>query len=103
MKNIYLIIFLLMSCPLYAMNVAIPDLVQPDDPNVSVPEIIYHSPFQDYQSQGQIKLQSWDKANEAVTTQPMSHMQHMNMPMEKNASDKEQGSMHSNHQMKGDE
>jgi hypothetical protein len=96
-KNIYRILMLMTCWPIYAMDGKIIGFAQPDDPNACVPEIIYHSPFQDYQPHGPIKLQSWLKANESVTNQPM---QHMNMPMEGSQSDAKESTQHSNHQMK---
>lgn len=102
MKNIYPILILMICWPLYAMAEQIIGFAEPDDPNVCVPIITYHSPFQNYQRQGPIKLQSWSKANQSVANQPMDHMQHMNMPMGETASpDTKQPSAHSNHQMKG--
>lgn len=99
-KNIYRILMLMTCWPIYAMDGKIIGFAQPDDPNACVPEIIYHSPFQDYQPQRPIKLQSWLKANESVTNQPMHHMQNMNMPMEGSQSDVKESTQHSNHQMK---
>lgn len=87
----------MMCWPIYASNGEIIGFAQPDDPNVCVPEIIYHSPFQDYQPQYSIKLQSWRNANESVANQPL---QHMNMNMESPQSDMKKSASHSNHQMK---
>ncbi|MCS5712890.1 hypothetical protein [Candidatus Berkiella aquae] len=102
MKNIYPILILTVCWSLTAMAEQISGFEQPDDPNVCVPTISYHSPFQNYQPQGPIKLQSWFKANESVTNQPMDHTQHMNMPMGDTAAPSKADS-HSNHQMKGSE
>jgi hypothetical protein len=103
MKNIYPILILTVGCFLTAKaEQSIEFEQQPDDPNVCVSAITYHSPFQDYQPQGPIKLQSWFKANESVTNQSMDHMQHMNMPMGDTAVPSKTDS-HSNHQMKGSE
>lgn len=100
-KNIFHSLIFMISWPIYAMEEQIIGFALPDDPNVCVPEITYHSPFQDYQPQRPIKLKSWRKANESAAKLPMHGMQ--NMPMENAPSDMKQGSGHSNHQMKGSE
>lgn len=102
-KNIYRILMVMACWPIYAMDGKIIGFAQPDDPDVCVPEIIYHSPFQDYQPQRPIKLQSWLKANESVANQPMHDMQHMNMPMTDSQSDTKKSAQHSSHQMKESE
>lgn len=81
MKNIYMTLIVtnfLFGC---STSTYIDRCSAPDDPQVYVPSIIYRSTFSDYQPQGPLKLQSWRKANEAVSNQPVNHMQHMNMPM----------------------
>lgn len=102
MKNICPVLIWVVCWPLQAIAEQVIDPAQPDDPNACVPAITYHSPFQNYQQQGPIKLKSWFKANESVTNQPMDHTQHMNMPMGDTAAPSKADS-HSNHQMKGSE
>lgn len=88
--------------PLYAKAEQIIDFGQPDNPNVCIPTITYQSPFQSYQRQGTIKIKSWPKANQSVTSQSMDHTQHMNMPMSDTTAPSTSNS-HSNHEMKGSE
>lgn len=103
MKSLYSLLMLIICLPVCVIGSQLINFSQPDNPNACVPEIIYHSPFEGYQPQRPIKLQSWRKANEAAGSQPMSHMQHMNMPMKgsqsnsKDAPQQNETSEHSHH------
>ena len=52
-----------LSAPAFAQNKARPD---PADPRVSVPPVIYVSPFKQYQPLGDEAVTSWKAANDLV-------------------------------------
>lgn len=71
---------ILAVCPsLYANDGKIIGVFEPDDPNICVPSVIYHSSFQNYQVQRRVKIKSWQKANEMVSNTSMNSMHNIKL------------------------